>query len=278
VPRRARKQRSQELLELVGLKDWQEKKVKGYSKGMRQRLGIANSLMNDPDLVVLDEPTDGVDPVGRRDIRNVLLHLKERGKTVFLNSHLLSELEMVCDEVAILVQGVVSAHGTMDELTKDSRRYEIEIAVPDALGEHAGDELFLPEALSGVALLESAPAESGTRLNHAPGAGGARVMEAVDTAMIKGTLAPTARGEEPIPITVGRSSLSVGTDDAAKIQPLIDALRAKGCVIRAVRPVRSSLEDLFMKAVMDPLTGQALAPGALKNPRRGFFGRKGGAA
>ncbi len=85
-------------------------------------------MLNDPELVVLDEPTDGVDPVGRRDIRAILQRLKERGKTVFLNSHLLSELEMVCDRVAILVQGVVASQGTLDELTKDRQRYEIEVA------------------------------------------------------------------------------------------------------------------------------------------------------
>ncbi|MCK6476890.1 MAG: ABC transporter ATP-binding protein [Phycisphaerales bacterium] len=103
VPRRERRRRSVELLELVGMKEWGDTKVKGYSKGMRQRVGIAQALVNDPELVVLDEPTDGVDPVGRRDIRAILSRLREQGRTVFLNSHLLSELEMVCDRVAILV-------------------------------------------------------------------------------------------------------------------------------------------------------------------------------
>ena len=108
VGRADRKKRRGELLELVGMTRWGDTRVKSYSKGMRQRIGIAQALMNDPDLVVLDEPTDGVDPVGRRDIRNILLEVKRRGKAVFLNSHLLSELEMVCDRVAILVQGVVA--------------------------------------------------------------------------------------------------------------------------------------------------------------------------
>ncbi len=124
---RTRKKRADELLEVVGMRDWAHQKVSQYSKGMMQRIGLAQTLMNDPDLVVLDEPTDGVDPVGRRDIRDVLLKLRDQGKTVFLNSHLLSELEMVCDRVAILVQGSVSMHGTLDELTRDSRRYEVVI-------------------------------------------------------------------------------------------------------------------------------------------------------
>ena len=127
VNSRQRKKRAEELLNTVGMTDWGNKKVSSYSKGMLQRIGLAQSLMNDPDLIVLDEPTDGVDPVGRREIRDVLLSLRNQGKTVFVNSHLLSELEMVCDRVAILVQGNVAMQGTLDELTKDSHRYEIVI-------------------------------------------------------------------------------------------------------------------------------------------------------
>jgi ABC-2 type transport system ATP-binding protein len=130
VDRRSRRQRAAELLKTVGMTDWADKKVSSYSKGMMQRIGLAQTLINDPDLVVLDEPTDGVDPVGRREIRDVLLQLRNRGKTVFLNSHLLSELEMVCDRVAILVQGSVSMQGSLDELTRESRRYEITIEGP----------------------------------------------------------------------------------------------------------------------------------------------------
>lgn len=125
VPRADRRARAAELLDLVGMKDWAKMRVKQYSKGMRQRIGIAQALMNDPDLVILDEPTDGVDPVGRRDIRGMVARLKEKGKTVFLNSHLLSELEMVCDRVAILVQGTVASQGTLTELTSRSQRYEV---------------------------------------------------------------------------------------------------------------------------------------------------------
>jgi ABC-2 type transport system ATP-binding protein len=137
----ARRKRGEELLEIVGMSEWADKKVSGYSKGMMQRVGLAQALMNDPDLIVLDEPTDGVDPVGRRDIRDVLLRLRDQGKTVFLNSHLLSELEMVCDRVAILVQGSVSMHGTLEELTRDSRRYEIVIQGGPVAWQDAGLEV-----------------------------------------------------------------------------------------------------------------------------------------
>src|SRR5688572_4850134 len=120
---RPRKQRADELLGTVGMTEWGNKKISSYSKGMMQRVGLAQALINDPDLIVLDEPTDGVDPVGRREIRDVLLGLRKQGKTIFLNSHLLSELEMVCDRVAIMVQGQISMQGSLEELTKDSRRY-----------------------------------------------------------------------------------------------------------------------------------------------------------
>ena len=125
VARTDRIKRCDSLLSRLGLSDWENKKVSTYSKGMLQRLGIAQSLMNNPKLLLLDEPTDGVDPVGRREIRDLLSELREEGRAIFLNSHLLSELEMVCDRVAIMVKGEVTMQGTIDSLTRDSRRYEI---------------------------------------------------------------------------------------------------------------------------------------------------------
>lgn len=127
VDRPTRKRRSAELLELVGMKEWGDRKIGMYSKGMMQRVGLAHALVNDPDLIVLDEPTDGVDVQGRRDVRDVLLRLKREGKTIFLNSHLLSELEVVCDRVAILVKGTVVRQGALADLTMDRQRFEIEV-------------------------------------------------------------------------------------------------------------------------------------------------------
>jgi ABC-2 type transport system ATP-binding protein len=104
-----------------------------YSKGMMQRIGLAQAMVNDPDLMLLDEPTDGVDPVGRRDIRDVLQRLRQRGKTIFINSHMLSELEMICNGVAILVAGQIARQGTLDELAMTRQYYAIEVGVaPDA--------------------------------------------------------------------------------------------------------------------------------------------------
>jgi ABC-2 type transport system ATP-binding protein len=127
VDRATRKKRIPGLLELVGMHDAADRKIGGYSKGMMQRIGLAQALVNDPELVILDEPTDGVDPVGRRDIRDLLARLREEGRTVFINSHILSELEMICDRVAILIGGEVRSSGTIEELTEGSRRYEIEV-------------------------------------------------------------------------------------------------------------------------------------------------------
>ena len=110
------KRRRGELLELVGLGKGGPGNVRKFSKGMQQRLGLAQAMLHDPDLLILDEPTDGVDPVGRADIRRVLAELKARGKTVFLNSHLLQELELVCDRAAILRDGEVRRVGTLDEV------------------------------------------------------------------------------------------------------------------------------------------------------------------
>lgn len=127
VNKKTRNKRCDELLEVVGMSDWATHKLGTYSKGMRQRIGIAQALMNDPKLVVLDEPTDGVDPIGRRDIREILIRLKDEGRTVFLNSHLLSELEMVCDRVAIMVHGLMRQQGTIDELTEDRSGFVIKV-------------------------------------------------------------------------------------------------------------------------------------------------------
>lgn len=189
VHRKDRIKRASEYMDRLGLSGWEKKKVGTYSKGMLQRLGIAQALMNDPKLLILDEPTDGVDPVGRREIRDLLDELRSDGRAIFLNSHLLSELEMICDRVGILVKGKVTMQGTIDELTADSKRFEI--------------------------CIEGAPPDW--------------VADACDELKEK--------------------TIIVRKDDPKMIQPLIDRLRADGITIRSIKPVRESLEDLFMRAV-----------------------------
>ena len=120
-----RETRATELLDLVRLAGAADRPVGTFSKGMLQRLGIAQSLMNRPRLVILDEPTDGVDPVGRREIRTLIETLRADGVTVFLNSHLLSEVERVCTRVAIMKDGALVRDGTVDALTRTGRAWHV---------------------------------------------------------------------------------------------------------------------------------------------------------
>ncbi len=113
-----RARRIPEVLELVGLSDRRDDRLHTYSKGMQQRAGLAQALLHDPLLVFLDEPTSALDPIGRRQVRDIIVTLKSQGKTVFLNSHLLSEVEMVCDRVAVMHCGKVIAVGSVDELLR----------------------------------------------------------------------------------------------------------------------------------------------------------------
>jgi ABC-2 type transport system ATP-binding protein len=119
-----RRKRSEQLLEMVGLKQVQHRVVGEFSKGMQRRIGLAQALINDPDLVILDEPTAGLDPIGCREVKDLILALARRGKTVILSSHLLADVEDVCDRVVIYYGGRVQAMGTMQELlaTPDSVR------------------------------------------------------------------------------------------------------------------------------------------------------------
>ena len=118
------KKKSEEYLKLVDMEKWKKTKIKKYSKGMMQRLGMAQALINDPELIFLDEPTDGVDPIGRKEIRDILINLRSLGKTVFLNSHLLSEIELICDRVAILNKGVLIKEGSIEEMTTSEDNYK----------------------------------------------------------------------------------------------------------------------------------------------------------
>jgi ABC-2 type transport system ATP-binding protein len=132
-----------ELLELVGLEDAARTKVGAMSKGMQQRLGIAQALVGTPRVLMLDEPTSALDPVGRRIVRNLLLELKRRGVAVLLNSHLLSEVERVCDRVTILVGGQIVARGSPAELAR-ARGVEVDVetgvrSFPDATREQVPD-------------------------------------------------------------------------------------------------------------------------------------------
>lgn len=244
MPRTERRARGAKLLDTVGMKDWADKKVGTYSKGMRQRLGIAQALVHNPDLVVLDEPTDGVDPVGRRDIRQMVQQIKSEGKTVLLNSHLLSELEMVSDRVAIMVKGKVSRLGTLEELTLGQDFFVIDFA-------NAVDPATIVSLLPG---LNADVQPNGTF------AGSPRQSEGVEL---------SGRWDQGVWAKISRGSIHLGTGDLHVVWRVVDLLRGAGIIIRGVRQMRPSLEDLFIEAVTDPTTGRAMTPGASGAPLAG---------
>lgn len=222
TPKSTRSKRIPELLDIVGMTPWADQPISRYSKGMMQRVGIAQALVADPDLVVLDEPTDGVDPVGRRDIRDVLLRMRDEGKTVFVNSHLLSELELVCSRVAIMVAGQVAQQGTLAELTSGRRWYELEVEAHSAA------------QIAGALNLTLAPSSI-------------RAIPYLPT----NTLPPEATGHLPSGTAVEAlgSTLRVGSPDAASLQPLLDELRSKSLILKRFQPREPNLEQLFIEAI-----------------------------
>ena len=228
VDRTTRKKRAAELLDRVGLSKWMDRRVNVFSKGMRQRAGLAAALVNDPQIVFLDEPTDGVDPVGRVEIRDLLIQMRREGRTVFLNSHLLGEAEQVCDRVAILVQGRVVKQGRMDDLQNEGSRQELTVRWGGA------------DRSSGTS--------SGTSFGNGAAIGKSLPFRGMN-------IAPTMLADG--------THLYVFADvDAAAAQPALDAARAAGGEIISLIPMRQRLEELFMKIVVDPLTGKAPPPGA----------------
>lgn len=134
MPSSVRRDRAAQLIEKVGLKWARRRPLKEYSKGMTRRIGLAQALINDPDLVMLDEPTSGLDPLGTREMKDLILELKEQGKTVVMCSHLLADVQDVCDRIAILYQGELKELGRVDELLEVTNQQQIRVEglTPDA--------------------------------------------------------------------------------------------------------------------------------------------------
>ena len=214
------------VIDQVGMSDAQHRKVGTYSKGMRQRIGLAQALVHAPDLVILDEPTDGVDPVARREIRDVLIEAKNAGTAVLVNSHLLGELELMCDRVAIMVHGQLRKQGTIDELALGSEHYEIGLAQP-------ADMMWLGQQI-GVNFAETAPP---------PG-------KAIAGRFARGTF---RAGDTDLPVSIVESTgqIQVDTVDTELALQLFDLLRQKGLIIRKFAPFRPTLEELFISAVTE---------------------------
>jgi ABC-2 type transport system ATP-binding protein len=231
VPHAEKKKKIEEMLDVVGLKGRMHYKIRTYSKGMKQRLGIAQAIFHDPEIIFLDEPTDGVDPVGRREIRDLLHQLKEEGKTIFLNSHLLGEVELITDRVAILDRGEMIRQGTTQELTQQEGLYVIGLA--------PGQEF---------------PREEVTRLGFEVTRNG----EFWEVALKKG------QGSEAV-VEPSRAGVALGRDGgklAQGIDAVIDLLRARGLSLRHLAEKHTTLEDLFIQTV------EAVEPGVDDRPRR----------
>jgi len=195
-----------ELLELVGLAERGRDRIGRYSKGMTQRLGLAAALIDRPEVLLLDEPTDGVDPVGRRHIRDVLLAECRRGTSILINSHLLSEVERTCGRVAILDRGRVLREATVEELTRSGLRYRI---------------------------------------------------------LMEGGVAGPVHAVPGTTLTRRNGHLDVEAESVGALNALLDALRSDGRLLTEVTPVRSDLEDVFVKLVgADAAAAPAAAGGA----------------
>jgi ABC-2 type transport system ATP-binding protein len=196
VSKEDRGHRIESLLELVDMARWADMKIQKYSKGMLQRIGLAQALINDPDILLLDEPTDGVDPVGKMDIRKVLERVRAEGKSILLNSHLLSEVESVADRVIILNRGKVIREGAVKDLTTRGSQYQIE-------------------------------AEFGNRLIEIPEDIGRK-------------------------LSLSTNLMIIELDKPENINHIIDLLRMKKISIRAVQPLRVSLEQSFIETISAP--------------------------
>ena len=148
MPAKIRKERTAELIEQVGLTYAKRRQLKEYSKGMTRRIGLAQALINDPDLILLDEPTSGLDPLGTRDMKDMILKLRDQGKTIDMCSHLLADVQDVCDRIAILYQGDLKELGRVDSLLKVSDETQIKVKglpkiaeteILEVIKKHGGD-------------------------------------------------------------------------------------------------------------------------------------------
>lgn len=217
--------RQEQLLPLVGLEKRARESVRRFSKGMYQRLGLAQALMHDPDLLILDEPTDGLDPVGRREVRRVIERLRDDGKTIFLNSHILQEVELVCTRVAIMAEGTLRGLGTIDELrdgrSDGKRRLDLRFDCRDAVanGSLQGSDHVREE------------------LRHAGFSFAGSPVTDIDALDDEGDTSSE----------VGLFSLLIV--EQGEIDALVDWLRDRGISILELRLHQTTLEETFLKRV-----------------------------
>jgi ABC-2 type transport system ATP-binding protein len=136
-------------LERLELEPWRDTRVSKFSKGMNERLAFAQALVHDPDLVFLDEPTDGLDPIGRKEVRSICRELADAGKTVFINSHILAEIELICDRIAVMKSGEIIEQGTIAEITTGRGGYELVVSGTEGLSEWLREKTLTFAAVNG---------------------------------------------------------------------------------------------------------------------------------
>jgi len=228
------------LLKLVGLEGRDREPVRRFSKGMYQRLGLAQALLHDPDLLILDEPTDGLDPVGRSEVRRLLLELKQRGKTIFLNSHILQEVEMVCDRVAIMSYGQVRGIGSIDQLTHNS----------------GGRELWIDIAIDSRRQSSDVSATSRDTITEIRS-----LLTPIftDQALVSTAIRTTKQTVQVDDLPGGLWRAKIDCDVQAKTDAAVDRLRQEGFSIVGVKSNRRTLEDVFLSLVEPSATESAPA-------------------
>ncbi len=209
------REKRDELLELVGLADRARDRVKKFSKGMLQRLGLAQALLHDPPLLILDEPTDGLDPRARAEMRQIIRELQTRGVTIFLNSHILQEVEMTCEQVAILDRGKLQYSGNVSEIGE---------FVNSKVGQGGSAQTRVTLEVSGES-------------------------KAVSQALQHESFTFLSAGE------AGRSTFELTVADQAALDKVIDSLRQNGISIWSLKRQQFSLEDAFLQIVRDPSVG-----------------------
>jgi ABC-2 type transport system ATP-binding protein len=237
LPTREVVARRDKLLELVGLRDRARDRIGQYSKGMLQRLGLAQAMLHEPKLLLLDEPTDGLDPVGRVEVRATLTALKNKGATVFLNSHLLQEVELVCDRVAILDRGELRYLGAVRDIEAHVRKTEAASRKTGAKPARTGvvEEVVAIEAVEAVATVDDAP--SGLEVD---------MQLAGDERAVRSALAgqSIANWQQ---VEAGQFSFTTRTASQADVDRLVDALRRAGVSIVGLSRRRLTLEAAFMQ-------------------------------
>jgi ABC-2 type transport system ATP-binding protein len=231
----ARRQRIPELLELVGLSEHARRPIAGFSKGMLQRIGLAQALLNDPELVFLDEPTSALDPFGRMLVRGIIRDLKARGTTVFLNSHLLGEVEATCDRVSFIKGGRVLRTLALHEFREGALHVELRVDAVTPRLNVVLDEL-VPEwrVVEGTGDGQSGPGNGAVARAHGQNGSGS-VVEVAETVVT--TIELTLSDEELLP-TIAEQTL------------------ASGARLYALAPRRLSLEQLFLDIVGREDSGQ----------------------